>query len=279
MSIDKDPAIFRVGEPMLLFDERDRQTMFPCPKDEDKIRLKDETIPGEVIAAMKEGELYVTPNRRRYLVMRPTLGQVVVNMPREAQVIYPKDLGSLLVWGDVAPGQSIVEIGAGHGALTMTLLRALGPDGRLATYDIRLDHLNRTRKNIASYLGPEHLERWTPVKADPAEEGISERGVDRVFTDMPEPWTMEQAVLDTLRPGGLWISYVPTVGQITRQMETISAQPDLCLAECFELMQRFWHVRPPSVRPAHSMKAHTGFIIVCRRRWRAAKPAEDNPEA
>ena len=81
----------------------------------------------------------------------------------------------------------------------------------------------------------EYLERWTPVKADPAQEGIQERMVDRVFTDMPEPWTMEQAVLEALRPGGLWVSYVPTVPQLTQQMEAISAAADLCLAECFEL--------------------------------------------
>lgn len=273
-----DQTGFTIGEPMLLFDERDRQTMFLVPEPEDKIRLKDETLPGEVFIALHEGELLVTPQRRRYLVMRPTMGQVVMNMPREAQVIYPKDLGAIMMWGDVAPGQRIVEIGAGHGALTMTLLRALGPEGRLITYDVRLDHLNRTRKNIAAYIGPEFVERWTPVKADPITEGIGERGVDRVFSDMPEPWTLTEAVVEALRPGGLWISYVPTVPQIINQMEAIAGHRDLCLAECFELMQRFWNVRPPSVRPAHSMKAHTGFIMVCRRRWRA-DPVEETPAA
>ncbi len=272
MNQHDDPSRFREGEPMILFDERDRQIMFLAPADDEVVRLKGEALEGSLINALHEGELLVTPQRRRYLVMRPTLGQVVMNMPREAQVIYPKDLGALLTWGDVAPGQTVLEVGAGHGALTMTLLRALGPRGRLYTYDLRLDHLNRTRKNITAYLGLEYLERWEPVKADPSQEGVAQRGVDRVFSDVPEPWSLDQAVVDALRPGGLWTAYVPTVIQLTRQMEAISAHKDLCLAECFELMQRFWQVRPPSVRPAHSMKAHTGFIIVCRRRWRADTP-------
>jgi tRNA (adenine57-N1/adenine58-N1)-methyltransferase len=273
MDEPRTEAGFALGQPMLLIDERNREHLVIVPEPDGALRVKGERFTGEELAALHEGQLLVTPQRRRYLVMRPTMGQVVMNMPREAQVIYPKDLGLLLMWGDVAPGQQVIEVGAGHGALTMTLLRALGPSGRLYTYDLRRDHLNRTRKNVSLYLGPEYLERWEPFFANPVEQGFSQSGVDRLFSDMPEPWTLVEAVVAALRPGGVWAAYVPTVPQLTSQVEAITAHRDLCLPESFETMQRFWQVRPPSVRPAHSMKAHTGFIIVCRRRWRAEPPA------
>ena len=162
----------------------------------------------------------------------------------------------------------------------MALLRALGPQGRLTTYDIRRDHLNRTRKNVAAYLGPELLERWTPVVADPSQEGIAERDVDRLFSDVPEPWTMLEAVAACLHPGGIWAAYVPTVLQMAEQVKGLNAHPAFGLAECFEALQRFWQVKPPSVRPKHSMSAHTGFIVIGRRRYKPAlAPAPPVPPA
>ncbi len=272
---------FSVGEPMLLVDERDRQYLVVVPPPEGPAaRVRGEAFGSEVLCAQQDGGVLVSPQRKRYLVLRPTLGQTVMNMPRQAQVIYPKDLALLMMWGDVAPGQSVVEIGCGHGALTMALLRALGPQGRLTTYDIRRDHLNRTRKNVAAYLGPELLERWTPVVADPSQEGIAERDVDRLFSDVPEPWTMLEAVAACLHPGGIWAAYVPTVLQMAEQVKGLNAHPAFGLAECFEALQRFWQVKPPSVRPKHSMSAHTGFIVIGRRRYKPAlAPAPPVPPA
>ena len=275
MDYSPKDAGFGPGQVMLLIDERNREQMVTVPEPDGALRLKGERFTGEELAALHEGELLVTPTRRRYLVMRPTMGQVVMNMPREAQVIYPKDLGLLLMWGDAAPGQRIIEVGAGHGALTMTLLRILAGSGRLYTYDLRRDHLNRTRKNIALYLGEQYLEYWEPVLGDPVSDGFAQSGVDRLFSDMPEPWTLADAAVAALRPGGVWTAYVPTVLQLTSQVEAIAAHRDLCLPESFEAMQRFWQVRLPSVRPAHMMKAHTGFIIACRSRWRA--PSDPEP--
>lgn len=264
-----DKSLFRPGEPMLLVDERDRQYLITMPGPDDLvIRVRGEVLSPEVLAQAHDGGVISDPLKRRYLVLRPTLEQVVLNMPRQAQVIYPKDLALILMWGDAAPGQAVVEIGCGHGALTMALLRALGPQGRLTTYDIRRDHLNRTRKNIALYLGPEHLERWEPVWANPVEDGIAQREVDRVFSDMPEPWTLAPAVAASLKPGGVWTAYVPTVLQLSQQVQALDKAPEFGLSTSFEALQRFWHVRPPSVRPRHGMSAHTGFIVVGRRRWR-----------
>lgn len=262
------PDYFRSGQPMLLVDERDRHYLINMPgPDEPALRIRGEALSHEMLAQVPNGGLLQTELRRRYLVVKPTLEQVVMNMPRQAQVIYPKDLGLLLMWGDVAPGQDIIEVGAGHGALTMALLRALGPGGKLTTYDIRRDHLNRTRKNILLYLGEEALSRWTPVTADPSAEGFAQQPVDRLFTDVPEPWTMLEPAARIVKPGGVWMSYVPTVPQLAEQVQGMNYHPAWSLAESFEALQRWWHVRPPSVRPRHGMKSHTGFIIIGRRRF------------
>jgi len=258
---------FAPGQSMLLVDQRDRHFLLTVPEPEKSVRVRDESFSSEALCALHEGEILISPRRLRYLVLRPTLEQVIMNMPREAQVIYPKDLGLMLMWGDVAPGQQVIEVGCGHGALTMALLRALGPEGRLISYDLRRDHLNRTRKNIALYLGEDELFRWTSRQADPSQEGFAEQTADRLFSDIPEPWSLGPAVAQTLKPGGVWVAYIPTVLQMAKQIETLAADKAFCLEQGFEALQRYWHVRPPSVRPSHTMKAHTGFMVVCRRRW------------
>ena len=160
------------GRHLVLVDEKDRPYLVQVPEHGRVLRLKGENLDHDTVAALHDGELLVTPHRRRYLVFLPTMEQLVMNMPREAQVIYPKDQALLLFYGDVAPGMEIIEVGVGHGAFTMALLRALGPEGRLTSYDLRLDHLNRTRKNISLYLGPEYLERWEPGAGRPHRRGL-----------------------------------------------------------------------------------------------------------
>ena len=263
---------FSPGDPILFIDGRDRQYLVLAPGLGEKIKLRDESLSHEQIAVLHNGELFISPMVRRYLVMKPTLQEVVMNMPRQAQVIYPKDLALMLGWGDVAPGMNVIEVGCGHGAFTMTLLRALGAEGNLVSFDLRQDHLNRTRKNIATYIGREFLANWTPLEGDPSSgDGFQEQTADRLFTDVPEPWTMLESAVEALSPGGIWVAYVPTVMQMSRLIEEFNAHPLFSMPEAFETLQRFWHVRPPSVRPVHKMKAHTGFIIRSRRRWKKAE--------
>jgi tRNA (adenine57-N1/adenine58-N1)-methyltransferase len=268
---------FRPGDPMLLVDERDRHYLLIVPESPRAERIRGEVFTEEVLCAQHDGGLLASPIRRRYLVFKPTLQQIVMNMPRSAQVIYPKDLATIMEWGDVAPGLKVAEVGCGHGALTMTLLRALGPEGKLDTYDVRKDHLNRTRKNAALYLGPEVLERWQPIMADPSEAGFSDTGYDRLFTDVPEPWTMVETAAAALIPGAMWLAYIPGVMQMSQLIEALNLNPFFCMAEGFETLQRFWHIKGRSIRPKHSMKAHTGFIVTGRRRWREdVAPKSDN---
>lgn len=269
---------FLPGDNLLLIDEKSREYLISVPEPGKPLPLKGELIAPELFHALHDGELLITPQRRRYLAFRPTMAETVMNMPRAAQVIYPKDLGLMLHYGDAAPGQRVIEVGCGHGALTMALLRVLGPEGRLTSFDLRLDHLNRTRKNIARFLGPDALEGWEPRKADIAAEGCGLTGQDRAFVDVPEPWELLPALAEALRPGGVLVAYVPTVPQLAHVVEDLGANRDFSLAVGFETLQRFWHVRPPSVRPAHFMKAHTGFVITARRRWRQAPAETPAPE-
>ncbi len=270
---------FRPGDTMLLVDERDRQYLIIVPESPRAERIRGEVFTEEVLCAQHDGGLLTSPIRRRYLVFKPTLHQVVMNMPRSAQVIYPKDLATIIEWGDVAPGMKVAEVGCGHGALTMTLLRALGPEGRLDTYDVRKDHLNRTRKNAALYLGPEILERWQPIMANPTEAGFGDSSYERLFTDVPEPWAMVDAAAGALVPGAVWVAYIPSVMQMSQQIEALNLNPFFCMAEGFETLQRFWHIKGRSIRPKHSMKAHTGFIVTTRRRWREDVAPKGNDEA
>lgn len=279
---------FTPGCPMLLVDERDRQYLFNIPKDgEPAIRIRGENLSQELLLSQHNGGVLRTEIMRRYLVLKPSLDQIIMNMPRQAQVIFPKDLAIMLHYGDVAPGQNIVEVGCGHGALTMSILKALGGQGRLVTYDIRIDHLNRTRKNIALYLGQQYLDGWQPelgdltlfedspsqASDDAQEPGSLQPGLPLpqaqcLFSDIPEPWLLIPAASEMLDSGGIWVAYIPTVLQLMNQVHSLNKSPAFSLAEGFETLQRFWHVSPPSVRPRHGMRGHTGFIVTARRRRR-----------
>ena len=269
---------FKPGDTLVLIDSKDRTYLVCVPPGAEEVKVMDDTVSAGELMALHEGGLLETRRkRRRFLVYRPTVEQLVMNMPRNAQVIYPKDLGLLLHYADIAPGQRVLEVGTGHGALTMTLLRALGPSGRLVSCDVRQDHLNRTGKNIMAYLGEELFNCWEPLLRDPGQEGLSGYEVDRALSDVPEPWDLCDAVAQCLRPGGVWVAYVPSVTQMTNLSEELKHHRCFSLVTCFETLQRYWHVRPPSVRPEMQMKAHTGFIITCRRRWRADDAAEQPP--
>jgi tRNA (adenine57-N1/adenine58-N1)-methyltransferase len=195
----------------------------------------------------------------RYLAVRPRLADLVLAMPRAAQVVYPKDLGALLLAADVFPGARVLEAGVGSGALSMALLRA---GAHVVGYEVRDDFARRAARNVEDALGPS-----VPysIRAADVYEGIEEEDLDRVVLDLPEPWRVVGNAARALVPGGLLACYLPTINQTAQLREAIAEGPYV-LAETFEVLQRSWHVEGRSVRPDHRMVAHTGFITVARRR-------------
>lgn len=200
---------------------------------------------------------------RPVTVLRPSLADFVLNMKRESGIVYPKDIGALLVWADIRAGMRVMTAGAGSGALTLALLSAVGGQGRVYSYDVREDMLELTRANAAMFFGvtPSSLH----LRIGDIAEGVAERALDRVVLDLPEPWASLPEMAEAIQPGGLLAVYVPSVTQVERFVESLRQQPEFQQLDTFETLLRFWHVNPPSVRPQHEGIRHTGFIVLARR--------------
>ena len=196
------------------------------------------------------------------MAIRPTLSDLTLRMPRLATVMYPKDLGAMLVYADIFTGARVLEAGAGSGAVTMMLLRAVGETGRVFTYDVRQDMIDQAQTNVARYFSNwDNLE----LKLGDVYEGFAEDHLDRVILDLPEPWHIVPHASERLVPGGLFFGFIPTVPQVDELVRALRAQRTFGMIETMEIMMRQWNVSGRSVRPSHRMVGHTGFIITARR--------------
>jgi len=245
----------------VLFIDRQSRRYLKLLRPGQKIIIRGE-IRSEELYGLEEGSRVRLSSGETFLVLRPTYADLIPHLPRAAQVIYPKDTGPLLVWGDVYPGATVIEGGVGAGALTIALLRAVGPQGRVISYEVREDFAMRARRNIADFLGA--APQWE-LKLRDLYQGFDEVGADRIFIDLPEPERALQVVARALRPGGVFIAYVPTVLQLKDTVEALQQRTDFAEIESFEVLLRNWQVKPLSVRPVHRMVAHSAFIIVARR--------------
>jgi tRNA (adenine57-N1/adenine58-N1)-methyltransferase len=192
-------------------------------------------------------------------VIRPTLSEFILKMPRGAQVIYPKDIGPILMLADIGPGVRVLESGVGSGALSTALLRA-GAD--IVGYELREDFANRARINVEQFLGPAALDRYR-VELRDCYDGIDETDIDRVVLDLPEPWQVVKHAERAMRPGGLFVAYTPSIIQVSQLRDTLAASRFFA-AETVEILQRGWHVEGHAVRPDHRMVGHTGFLTQAR---------------
>ena len=215
--------------------------------------------PHGAFIGLTEGATIRSNTGARYLVLRPTLAEFVLAMPRGAQVIYPKDLGQLLMMADVFPGARVLEAGVGSGALSMALLRA---GATVTGYELRTDFANVARKNVDRFLGPAFRSAFT-VKAQDVYEGIDEPELDRIVLDLPEPWRVVKHAEQALVAGGILCAYLPTIGQVMQLREVLDHSA-FGLCATVEVLQRSWHVKGQSVRPDHRMVAHTGFLTSAR---------------
>jgi len=229
--------------------------------------LRGGKIAHDILIGQDEGGTVVSSRGERLLVVRPTLAEFVLEMPRGAQIIYPKDLGAILIAADIFPGARVLEAGTGSGALTMTLLRAVGLGGRVVSYETRDAFARIAEQNIRRFLGAADT---LVLRRLDIYEGIlpEDLPLDRIVLDLAEPWRVAHHALG-LVAGGIFLSYVPTVPQVVQTTEALRSTGAFGLIETVEVLLRPWNIDVPSVRPAHRMVAHTGFLTTARRIERA----------
>ena len=205
----------------------------------------------------------VTIGTTAYLALRPLLSDFVLSMPRGAQVVYPKDAAQVVQMADIFPGAHVVEAGVGSGALSMSLLRAVGERGRLSSYERRQDFADIARGNVERFFGGAHP-AWS-ITVGSLQDELEERDVDRVVLDMLAPWECLAAVARALRPGGVLCCYVATTTQLSTTVEAMRAAGVFTEPASWESLVRGWHVEGLAVRPEHRMVGHTGFLCTTRR--------------
>lgn len=219
------------------------------------------------IIGKPQGSVVVNQSGVEYLALKPLLTDYVLSMPRGAAIVYPKDAGQIIVEGDIFPGATVVEAGVGSGALSSYLLRAIGPTGKLYSFEKREEFAQIAQGNVANQTGsvPANWQVLLGELQQVLPTTLENASVDRVVLDMLAPWECVTAVADALKPGGLVIVYVATVTQLSRTIEALREHEGFTDPVAWESMVRTWHVEGLAVRPDHRMIAHTGFLLSARR--------------
>ena len=220
-------------------------------------------IEHDALIGQPEGSVVASTSGTVYLAMRPLLADFVLSMPRGAAVIYPKDAAQIVGLGDIYPGATVLEAGAGSGGLTCSLLRAVGPSGRVISYENRPEHAEVAVRNVETFHGL-RPDNWALHIADVADHRPDEVA-DRVVLDMLSPWEVLPQVSDALRPGGVLIGYVASTTQLSRLVEALREHGGYTEPTAWESLVRGWHVVGLAVRPEHRMIGHTAFLVMSRR--------------
>jgi len=254
-------ARLQAGAAVVFIDRKEREYLRVLRPGK-RLQIRNGTVLADQIIGLDEGQVVYNTAQEPFLMLRPSFAQLIPNLPRTAQVIYPKDIGPILLWGDIYPGATVIEVGVGPGALSMALLRAVGAHGRVISYEARQDFADMARNNVRQFHG--ETPQWS-IKVADALAGFEERDVDRLTMDIAEPWLLLPAVAAALRAGGLVIGYVPTAMQVKQLVDALRSHGSFGVVQSFETLMRFWHVKGLSVRPEHRMIGHTGFIVTARR--------------
>ena len=256
----------REGERIQIMDDRGKLTTITLTSGQEYQTHKG-VLPHDLLIGQPEGTVVENSVGISYQALRPLMKDFVLSMPRGAAVVYPKDAGQIVTMADIFPGARVVEAGVGSGALSLALLRAIGDEGSLRSFERREDFAEVARGNIETFFGGPHP-AWTLSIGDLAEQlgEVEQPGsVDRAVLDMLAPWECLDAVAGVLAPGGVVICYVATVTQLSRVAEALRADGRFTEPDAHETMVRGWHVEGLAVRPDHRMVAHTGFLITARR--------------
>lgn len=252
---------FEAGERALFIDSRGRRYLIMLAAGK-QFHSHLGTVAHDDLIGAPDGSELKASSGARLRAFRPTLADFVLKMQRGAQVIYPKDVALIVAYADIFPGAKVLEAGSGSGSLTLGLARAVGPSGRIVSYELREDHLERAVVNVTSWHGaiPPQVE----LRLGDVFESVPEPDFDRIVLDLPEPWRAMPQTTTTLSAGGILCCYVPTVPQVQRTVEA-AREAGFVLVNTFEALVRTWNVDGTSVRPDHRMVAHTGFITTARK--------------
>lgn len=250
---------FSIGDLVLVVDNKRKRYLFTLVEDGEfhthaGILYHNDIIEKEAGSQVKNSKDHV------FIVLTPTISDYILKMPRGAQVIYPKDQGTIITYADIFPGAKVLESGVGSGALSLSLLRAIGPSGQLIGYDIREDFAEQAKRNVYRYMGDDVP--WKVVVRD-IYEGIDETNLDRIVLDLPEPHKVVPHAEKALAPGGIFIAYVPQITQAVTLRDAL-ANSKFAFESTFEVLLRTWKIEGQIARPDHRMVAHTGFLTTAR---------------
>ncbi|MED7923597.1 tRNA (adenine-N1)-methyltransferase [Nonomuraea sp. LP-02] len=254
---------FRVGDQVQLTDPKNKRHTITL-KEDGVFHTHKGAIPHSDLIGQPEGSVVRSSGGTQYLAFRHLLQDYTLAMPRGAAVIYPKDASMIVGMADVFPGARVIEAGVGSGALTCFLLRAVGPDGHVTSYERRQDFADVARKNVENFYGGPMDDTWRLVVGD-LNDSIDEADVDRVILDMLAPWECVDAAAKALTPGGVICCYVATTTQLSKTVEVIRDHGCFTEPHAWETLVRDWHVEGLAVRPDHRMIGHTGFLVSARR--------------
>jgi tRNA (adenine57-N1/adenine58-N1)-methyltransferase len=250
------------GEPALLIDAKGRHFLLKLEPGR-VFQYHEGQVPHDALIGADDGTWITSSTGTRILLLRPRLADYILKMKRSAQVVYPKDLGPILVYADIAPGMTVLEAGTGSGALALGLSRAVGPGGKVVSVEARDDHAAHARKAIERWYGevPSNLE----LRIGDVTDAVAEVAPDRIVLDLPEPGPVLGAAIAHQPNGGVFCAYLPTVPQLQTLVEAARESRSFAEIEVKEFLYRDWNVSGRSVRPEHSMIGHTGFLVFMRK--------------
>lgn len=258
---DSPKYVFREGDHALIIDRKGRRYLFKL-RSSATFHSHLGTFDHDTLISQDDGARIKTSRGHVLLAVKPTMAEYARQMPRIATPVYPKDLGAIITYGDIFPGARVLEAGTGSGAMTIALTRAVGERGEVISYDLRPDMIERALENVSEIV-PDHSH--LTIKQGDVYQGFEEEALDRIVLDLPEPWQVVLHASRALVPGGILVSFLPTVLQFHDLTKALRADKGFDMIETMEVLMRPWSVGGRSVRPAQRMVSHTGFITTARK--------------
>ena len=255
-------GFFSIGDRIQLTDPKGKMYTFTITQGKEWHTHKGWIVHDDLVG-IPEGSVVSTSAGLKFTAFKPLLGDFVLSMPRGATIVYPKDAAMIIGVADIFPGAKVIEAGVGSGALAISLLRAIGPQGQLDSFERREDFAEIAKENVQTYFGS--LPSNWKLTVGSVQDSNSDKKYDRVVLDMLAPWECVDYAAKILRPGGVFLAYVATTTQLSATAEALKEDGHFTEPLSSETIVRDWHHEGLAVRPMQRMIGHTGFLIVSRR--------------